>query len=81
NRSPDLVIEITSPSTGTRDREIKKKIYANAEIKEYWIVDTAKKEIEVYVAGDEGYLLSGKYNDKFSSDTFPGLVVNLPDVF
>ena len=81
NRNPDLVIEITSPSTGTRDREIKKKIYANAEIKEYWIVDTAKKEIEVYVAGDEGYLLSGKYNDKFSSDTFPGLVVNLPDVF
>jgi Uma2 family endonuclease len=81
NRSPDLVIEIISPSTETRDREIKKKIYAQAEIKEYWIVDPGKKEIEIYTLRDEGYFLSGKYNDKLSSNTFPELVINLSEIF
>ncbi len=81
NRSPDLVIEIISPSTETRDREIKKKIYANAEIQEYWIADPAAKEIEVYLLGDEGYLLSGRYDERFTSNTFPGLFISLSGIF
>jgi len=81
NRSPDLVIEIISPSTEVRDREIKKKIYANAEIQEYWIADPAAKVIEVHLLGDEGYLLSGRYTKRFTSNTFPGLFISPSGIF
>lgn len=46
--APDLVVEILSPSTAARDRGIKKDIYEKAGVKEYWIVDTLAKSIEVY---------------------------------
>ena len=55
--SPDLVIEILSPSTTKRDRENKYKIYEKFGIKEYWIVDPDKESIEVYVLEKDQYRL------------------------
>ncbi len=46
--APDLVVEILSPSTMTRDRGVKKDAYEKAGVKEYWIVDPVSQSIEVY---------------------------------
>ena len=46
--APDLVVEVLSPSTMTRDRGIKKDTYAKAGVREYWIVDPVSQSIEVY---------------------------------
>ncbi|MBQ7516203.1 MAG: Uma2 family endonuclease [Schwartzia sp.] len=46
--APDLVVEILSPSTLTRDRGIKKTVYERAGVREYWIVDPLAKSVEVY---------------------------------
>ncbi len=48
-----LVIEV-SDSTIEYDREIKKKLYAEAEIIEYWIVNLKENTIEVYSSPKKG---------------------------
>ena len=47
--APDLVVEVLSPSSVTRDRGIKKNVYEKSGVKEYWIADPLSKTIEVYL--------------------------------
>ena len=47
--APDFVVEILSPSTANHDRTTKKEDYALHGIKEYWIIDPKKEEIEQYL--------------------------------
>lgn len=46
--SPDWIIEIVSPSTSSHDYIRKLNLYADAEVKEYWIVDPLSRKIFVY---------------------------------
>ena len=55
--SPDVVVEILSPSSFYRDRYEKKALYERFGVKEYWIVDPANGTIEVFVLGETGYNL------------------------
>ena len=55
--SPDLVVEILSPSTSKLDKQIKKKIYEKFNVTEYWIVDPLNENVEVFV------LIEGKYTE------------------
>lgn len=52
--APDLVVEVLSPSTADKDRELKKNIYGRFGVREYWIVDPDTRSVEVYKAGDMG---------------------------
>jgi Uma2 family endonuclease len=46
--TPDLVVEILSPSTAHRDRGIKLERYRHFGVPEYWIVDMDARAIEVW---------------------------------
>ena len=46
--APDFLIEILSPSTRKRDMTLKHYKYANAGVREYWIVDPQKRSTVVY---------------------------------
>lgn len=46
--APDLVIEIVSVSTASRDRGLKRERYARFGVTEYWVVDAEAREIEIY---------------------------------
>lgn len=46
--APDLVIEIVSRDSQTRDRRKKFLEYEKAGVREYWIVDPLSKTVEVY---------------------------------
>ena len=46
--APDWIIEIISPSTSSHDYIRKLNLYADAGVKEYWIVDPDRKRIFVY---------------------------------
>lgn len=50
--TPDLVVEVLSPSTAARDRGVKKDTYARAGVREYWLVDPLAKSVEVYLLQD-----------------------------
>ena len=44
---PDLVIEILSPGTSARDRDLKRKRYEHFRVREYWLVDPDANSIEI----------------------------------
>jgi Uma2 family endonuclease len=46
---PDLVVEVLSPSTESRDRGIKLERYRHYGVPEYWIVDPDEQTVEVWV--------------------------------
>ena len=53
--APDLVVEILSPSTADRDKELKLRLYAQAGVREYWIVDPDERSVQVMELGSSGY--------------------------
>lgn len=58
--APDLIVEILSQSTRKKDSLLKTQKYANAGVREYWIVDPKKKRVIVYdFENDEWPILYG----------------------
>ena len=53
--TPDFVVEVLSPSTSKKDTGIKVAKYANAGVREYWIVDQRKECIIKYSMNEYDY--------------------------
>ena len=64
NGEPDLVVEILSPSTGKRDRGLKERKYRKAGVREYWIVDPERQEVEVYCYGKSEFPVFYTFSDR-----------------
>lgn len=47
--APDLVVEIMSTSSRKRDKIVKRKVYSEYSIPEYWIVDLSNNTLEQYM--------------------------------
>ena len=63
--APDLVIEILSDSTESRDRGVKFKDYQAHKIEEYWIIDPERQTIEQYYLKNNIYELILKSSQGF----------------
>ena len=59
--TPDIVVEVLSPSTAQRDRGRKKDVYERCGVKEYWIVNPREKSVEQYIMTDGKYQIFGVY--------------------
>jgi len=70
--TPDLVVEVLSSSTSSRDRGIKFEDYEAHGILEYWIIDADERMVEQYVLEDGRYELLGKWQ---KGDTFTSVAV------
>lgn len=46
--APDLVVEVLSEATKSRDRVLKRRRYAHFGVPEYWIIDPVGKAFEVH---------------------------------
>jgi Uma2 family endonuclease len=51
--APDLILEIISPDSQSRDRREKFLEYQTAGVKEYWIVDPLSEKVEAYALGKD----------------------------
>ena len=81
--APDLVVEILSPSTATRDRTFKRTLYARHGVKEYWMVDTTAKDITVLLLGVRGFEVVDVYGEgeALTSPTLRGFRLKIDDIF
>ncbi len=52
--APDLVVEVLSPSTASRDRGEKRAAYAQAGVQWFLIVDPEVQTVEVFSLGSDG---------------------------
>ena len=81
--SPDLIIEILSPSTASIDAIKKYQLYLQSGVQEYWIVDPANQLVQVCILDNNQY--SCKFYDRESKvpvSIFNGdLEINLTEVF
>lgn len=50
---PLVAIEVVSPSTAVRDRGTKRRLYLDAGVEEYWIVDIDARLIERWQHGED----------------------------
>lgn len=52
---PDLVVEVLSRSTASRDRGEKKAIYARNGVREYWLLDLHDRSVTQFVLDGSAY--------------------------
>lgn len=80
--APDLVVEILSPSTASRDRELKLNLYARFGVREYWIVDPDGSSAQVMELGTEGYDTIRSYDSgEVESLVIPGFRIAIDEIF
>lgn len=79
---PDLVVEILSPSTRSRDRQLKKDLYGRVGAEEYWLVDPDRDVVEVYRHSVEEFRDPIRYvkADILTTPLLPGLELSLKSV-
>jgi Uma2 family endonuclease len=81
--APELIIEILSPNNSKYDLDTKFKLYEEAGVLEYWIVEPVEKMLLVYT------LINGKYiglrpqteGENIQSPLFPDIQIEIKDVF
>jgi Uma2 family endonuclease len=80
---PDLAMEVTSPSTRQPDRQEKLREYAQASIREYWLLDPEEETIEVYVLRKRAYRLWAKAGrgETAASQLVTGFKLRVDEVF
>jgi Uma2 family endonuclease len=80
---PNLIVEILSPSSTTRDQKEKLNLYQRYGLPEYWIVDPDSQTVDVYLSAANRLekVETLKIGEQLHSRQVPGLVLELSDVF
>lgn len=83
NGTPDMIIEILSPSSVKLDRWQKYLLYEKAGVKEYWIVDPINESVEVHLKEGAQFKLHGVFtkNESVSVNTLAGFKITLNQIF
>ena len=81
--APYLVIEIFSPGNLRKELDIKFRLYEEAGVKEYWIVEPANKTILLYRSLDKTFIASKPFveGEDVESILFPVLKVPVTEIF
>ena len=81
---PELVIEIGSPGTRTRDETVKYRLYQRTGVSEYWVVDPERDTIRIYSREGDSFAkvteLSASAGDVLTTPLLPGLEIPLSRV-
>lgn len=81
--TPDLAVEVLSPSTSGRDQILKRKLYGKYGVREYWVVDPEGCTVEILTqasAGLETYRVFS-VGSVITSPLLPGLAIPVSDLF
>ncbi len=81
--APDLIIEILSPSTAYYDLRHKADVYAESGVREYWVVDSMEKRIDIFSNAGNSFNLVSKVEaeGEARSAIFPEFRVDVGKLF
>ncbi|MDO4340938.1 MAG: Uma2 family endonuclease [Eubacteriales bacterium] len=75
--APDMVVEIVSPSSRRIDYYTKHNLYAEAGVREYWIVDPVKERTTVYYYEKEEIPAIYTFDMSITVGIFPELSITI----
>jgi Uma2 family endonuclease len=80
--SPDLVVEIVSPSNTHSELFLKFQYYLEAGVREYWVIDPESKKVQVHIY-ENGHYISTIYKDNVCIPVavLPGLEIAFEDIW
>ena len=82
--APDLIVEILLPGNSTREMKIKKELYAESGVKEYWVVDYNHETLTQFSIEEDGNFgrpLIFTSEEPVPSVIFPDFTLNLVELF
>ena len=83
--APELVVEMASPSTRTRDETVKQRLFEQQGVLEYCVVDPDLQTVRVYLREGEGFgrplELAREREDVLSTPLLPGFERPLSEFF
>lgn len=81
--SPDLIVEIISPSTAKKDQQAKKELYEEFGVKEFWMIFPGEFTLHQHFLENGKYELKGVYaeDQEFQPILFPSLKIDLGGIF
>lgn len=68
---PDWVCEVLSPSTAARDRVMKRRLYAQAGVPHYWLIDPELRVLEALSLRDGAWVEVGVYDETATARIAP----------
>ncbi len=83
NGAPDLIIEIISPNNSKHDVDTKFKLYQEAGVLEYWIVEPYDKIVFIYTLINDKFIGLKPFSlgEKIESPLFPKMQIEIDDIF
>lgn len=82
--SPDVVFEILSPSTAPHDFLLKRELYEEHGVREYWLIDPLKPVVTLFCrapAGGFGPAAIHRYKRRIASEVLEGLVLDFTGLY
>jgi Uma2 family endonuclease len=82
--APDLIVEILSPGNSSKEMRIKKQLYEENLVREYWIFDPEHETVHQFSLTEAGIYAPPViyiHEDILVSSIFPDLQLNLLDIF
>jgi len=80
--APDMVVEILSPSTSSKDTTLKLELYQRTGVREYWIINPESKLVLVYLLENGKYVVKPyRENEKVPIHILDGFEIDLAEVF
>lgn len=78
---PDLVVEVLDGDDARRERDLKVRLYAEAGVREYWIVDPRARTVDFLVLEDGRYGLCPLDDGLHRARSVPGLLFDVADLW
>ncbi len=79
--APDWIVEIVSPSNSSHDYIRKLNLYADAGVKEYWIVNPEKKTVLVYHLEETNFeVTTYTFQDKIKVNIYDELWIDFTEL-
>jgi Uma2 family endonuclease len=83
---PALVVEVLSRGTRRRDAQAKRQLFERAGVREYWMVDSERRVVQVLRKSADGRLvreaeLAARDDDVLATPLLPGCAIGLSELF